>query len=88
MQKLSLGTNQIGDAGMIKFSEACAGGSLPQLQELVLHGNQIGDGGMQALASAVVSGSLASLKKVVVDTKHERHPQLMAACQARGVEIV
>ena len=43
--------------------------------------------GMQAFASAFASGSLASLTMIAVDTKHERHPQLMAACQARGIEI-
>ena len=32
--------------------------------------------------------ALASLKKIVVATKHERHPQLMAACKARGIEII
>ena len=31
-QKLFLFENQIGDAGMIKFSEACAGGAMAQLQ--------------------------------------------------------
>jgi hypothetical protein len=65
-----------------------ASGSLPQLQELYLYENQIGDGGMQAFASAVASGSLASLNTIAVDTKHKRHPQLMAACQARGIQIL
>ena len=32
MQKLELAYNQIGDAGMIKFSEVCAGGAMAQLQ--------------------------------------------------------
>ena len=57
-------------------------------QELNLYGNQIGDAGLTALAKAVESGALASLKKIVVDTKHERHPQLVAACQPRGIKIV
>ena len=55
--------------------------------ELRLAFNKIGDDGMQAFASAVASGSLASLKMVGVDPKHMRHPQLMAARQARGIEI-
>ena len=32
MQELYLHTNQIGDAGMIKFSEACTGGAMAQLR--------------------------------------------------------
>ena len=32
MQVLYLYNNQIGDAGMIKFSEACAGGAMAQLK--------------------------------------------------------
>ena len=31
MQELRLNANKIGDAGMIKFSEACAGGAMAQL---------------------------------------------------------
>ena len=72
---------------MQAFASAVASGSLPNLTHLELAGNNIGDGGMQAFASAVASGSLASLKKVVVDYNHKRHPQLMAACQARGIDI-
>ena len=60
-----------------------ASGSLPQLQFLRLDSNSIGDGGMQAFASTVASGSLASLKEFWVD--NVSHPQLMAACQARGI---
>ena len=36
-QKLLLNDNKIGDVGMIKFSEACAGGALPQLKHLYLY---------------------------------------------------
>ena len=86
LQTLSLFHNQIGDGGMQAFASAVASGSLPKLETLYLYSNSIGDGGMKAFASAVVNGSLASLKKIVVDDV--RHPQLMAACQARGIEIV
>ena len=55
-------------------------------QTLRLDMNQIGDTGLTALAKAVESGALASLKKIVVDD--ESHPQLVAACQPRGIEIV
>jgi len=30
---------------------------------------------------------MASLTEVAVGTKHERHPQLVAACKMRGIEI-
>ena len=56
-------------------------------QELNLYGNQIGHAGVTALANACATGALPSLKKIVVDTRHERHPQLMAACKPRGIEI-
>ena len=56
-------------------------------QTLYLNRNQIGDAGLTALANACAGGAMASLTKVVVDTKHERHPQLVAACKMRGIEI-
>ena len=56
-------------------------------QVLDLGRNRIGDAGISALASACAGGSLPSLKKIIVDYKHMRHPQLMAACQPRGIEI-
>ena len=56
-------------------------------QDLRLSNNQIGDAGVTALANACAGGAMASLTKVVVDTKHERHPQLVAACKMRGIEI-
>ena len=82
-----LGANNIGDSGMQAFASPVASGSLPMLEVLHLEGIIIGDTGLQAFASAVTSGSLASLKKIIVDDKYVRHPQLMAACQARGIEI-
>ena len=44
-------------------------------------------GAANAFAEALSKGALASLKTIVVDAKHERHPQLLAACQPRGIEI-
>ena len=55
-------------------------------QVLQLYNNNIGDAGLTALAKAVESGALASLKKIVVD--NESHPQLVAACKPRGIEII
>ena len=57
------------------------------MQELYLHQNQIGDAGLSALADALGKGALASLEKIIVDSEHERHPQLVAACQPRGIQI-
>jgi len=34
-----------------------------------------------------VSGALPSLKMIVVNSEHERHPQLIAVCKRRGIEI-
>ena len=62
-------------------------GALPQLEGLWLNNNSIANVGLSALADAVARGALASLKKIVVDTKHKRHPQLVAACQPRGIAI-
>ena len=45
------------------------------------------DVGLQAFADALGKGALASLKTIIVDTKHKNHPQLVAACQPRGIEI-
>ena len=87
MQELYLNNNKIGDPGIIALADALGKGALPALQELSLSYNQIGDTGMAAFAGAVSKGALASLKKIVVDAKHERHPQLLAACQPRGIEI-
>jgi len=39
------------------------------------------------LANACAGGALASLKNVVVGSKHEFHPQLVAACKTRGIAI-
>ena len=57
------------------------------VQELYLHENQIGDAGVIALADACASGSLLALKEILIDAKHMRHPQLVAACQPRGIAI-
>ena len=85
---LNLAANVISDAGMSALASACASGALDKLTLLSLHTNAIGDAGLQALADALSKGRLASLMRISVDTTHERHPQLVAACQPRGIEIV
>ena len=57
------------------------------VQRLELKGNKIGDAGLTALAKAVEGGALPSLEEIIVDVKHMRHPQLVAACQPRGITI-
>ena len=57
----------------------------PAVQKLYLGGNKIGDVGVTALANA--SGSLPALKLIWIGGKHMRHPQLVAACQPRGIAI-
>ena len=37
LNTLTLNHNEIGDEGMIKLSDACASGALPQLKELYLY---------------------------------------------------
>ena len=86
-QWLDLGGNNIGDAGLTALAKAVESGALASLEALDLSKNEIGEAGMTAFADAVGKGALASLKKIVVDTKHERRPQLVAACQPRGIEI-
>ena len=87
LNRLVLSENAIGDVGLSSLAAAVGNGALASLDTLDLSENEIGEAGMTAFADAVGKGALASLKKIVVDTKHERHPQLVAACQPRGIEI-
>ena len=58
-------------------------------QILSLTDNQIGDAGVTALADVCARGAMASLKQIYfIDTKHMRHPGLVAACQPRGIKIL
>ena len=57
------------------------------MQGLYLKNNKIGDVGLQAFADALGTGALASLEKIIVGSEHKRHPQLVAACQPRGIQI-
>ena len=87
--KLDLYRNRIGDVGMQSFASAVASGALPLLEQLFLFNNAIGDAGLAAFADAIAAnGALPALKEVWVDDKHMRHPQLVAACQPRGIAIM
>ena len=85
---IGLGDTQIGDVGLTALALACASGALAQCTYINLMVNQIGDAGFSALAGALSSGALASLKQIMVDNKHMRHPQLVAACLHRGIKII
>ena len=88
LEFLALGNNQIGVEGMKDF--AAASRSLGRLKVLGLDRNQIGDAGLSALASTISSGSLPSLKRLWVDDGPlgTEHPQLKAACEARGIKLL
>ena len=90
MQELYLQNNQISDTGMISFTDALGKGALPQLEKLSLGSNKIGDSGLSAFAKVLTpgpsgKGALASLEMISVD--NTSHPQLVAACQPRGIII-
>ena len=73
---------------MTALAGAIASGSLGSLIHLDLEQNQVGDEGMAALSTAIASGSLPALKEVVVQSGHEDHTQLVAACEPRGIVIL
>ncbi len=49
--------------------------------------NQIGDPGLTSLAEACSKGALASLEELFLDRRHHDHPQLIAACEERGIAL-
>ena len=85
--KVKLSSCELTDKQIASLADALGKGALPALVELYLQWNQIGDQGMAAFADALAKGALPSLKTVVVDNEHVRHPQLVAACEPRGIEI-
>jgi len=87
LKVLHLRNNQIGNAGFTSFSDVLASGALTQLKILWLRGNNIGDAGLTSFSEALASGALPSLERVFVHFEHEEHPQLVAACNPRGIEI-
>lgn len=87
LEKLEMVQNSIGDRGMTALARAmCDEGSLPCLRTIKLSYNAYGDRALKVLAKAVKSrGALAALK--FLDVCGRRHPALVAACQARGIEL-
>ena len=72
-EKLLLGLNQIGDAGIIALAQVIkpvsegGSGALSQCTDLDLMDNQIGDAGITALADACVSGALDHLQDLYLN---------------------
>ena len=58
---------------------------MTQLPSLDLENNYIGDPGLAFLAKVCTRGAMANLEELVVDD--EIHPELKAACQARGIDL-
>ena len=59
-QKLLLNGNKIGDAGMIKFSEALGvGGAMAHLRDLYLSGNSISDKTKDTMRTAMSNRSVS-----------------------------
>ena len=83
---INLFGNQIGDEGAKAIAAAvAASGSLAHLD---LEENEIGVEGAKAIAAAVAASGSLALKKLVVPDGLERHAELMAACESKGVELV
>ena len=77
LEKLVLGTNQIGDEGAVALAEAVGKGALPELKGLYL-GNQIGDEGAKALAEAVGKDAC---RREAVRRQPERGAGWMCTCK-------
>ena len=60
---------------------------MANLIALYLYNNLIGDTGMIEFSRAIASGSLPALQTVAVQSGHADHPQLVAACEPRRIEI-
>jgi hypothetical protein len=53
-----------------------------------LRNNKIGDQGAIAIAEALKVNGALKLKRLVVPAGLEKHKDLVAACRAKGVELV
>ena len=57
------------------------------LNTLGLGGNKIGDRGAAAIAEALKVHAVLKLETLWVDSSVGKHPQLVAACRAKGVGL-
>ena len=84
LERLNLGSNQIGDAGVKALAEAAGKGTLPQLKNLYLDRNQIGDAGVTALVEAAGKGSLPQLELLDLRDNQIGDAGVMALAEAAG----
>ena len=76
-----------GDAEAIAVSKLLASPVMAVLNTLYLDGNKIGDEGAKAIADALKYNAVLKLNTLWVDSSIGKHPQLVAACRAKGVEL-
>ena len=86
METLYLGSNKIGDLGATAIAGALQVNAV--MQTLALDDNKIGDQGAAAIAEALKVNADLKLKKLIAPEDLENHPQLVAACREKGVELV
>ena len=89
-QRLHLGGNQIGDAGLTALAKAVESGALASLKYHLLQNNQIGDAGLSALAEAVGKRALASVS--FIDLDHNKASEagkkaMRDVAQTRGFRV-
>ncbi|EOD15730.1 hypothetical protein EMIHUDRAFT_211351 [Emiliania huxleyi CCMP1516] len=103
LEELWLQQNQIGDEGCKALAAALGKeGAAPRLEKLYLEFNKIGDEGCMALAAALKEGAAPRLEKLSlfsnqigeagckslgVGSTDKKQPELVAACEERGIEL-
>ena len=80
LQVLSLGGNQIGNAGIVALVGVM--GSMGELRDLYHEGNLFGDLGTVAFSEALGSGSLVNLSHLDLDENHISDTGMVAFAHA------
>ena len=86
LTELWLNRNKIGDQGATAIAEGLKFNGV--LTSLWLADNKIGGPGASAIAEALKFNGALNLKKLVMPFGIKQYPELMAACRAKGVELV
>ena len=81
---LWLSGNCIGGDGL---EALVAHGAFEKLTSLTLSQNQFREASIRAMAASLCKGALPQLKELYVDGSDVEHPQLQAACVARGIRL-
>ena len=88
LEKLHLGSNQMGDETAAALASLLEAGAMPKLKTLFLGSNQIGEAGMAALASAIRGGALPSCKMIGLrNNPGSAAPVKEAAAQRGGLKV-